>query len=73
MKALGLFRALALVTMTIVTAAGLTVDRAEAQANFPRYVKLGDDASSHNRPPATCWFQIPMSPMQSCGPQGASI
>jgi pilus assembly protein CpaC len=35
--------------MTIVTAAGLTVDRAEAQANFPRYVKLGDDASSHNR------------------------
>jgi len=49
MKALGLFRALALATMTIVTAAGLNVDRAEAQANFPRYVKLGDDASSHNR------------------------
>ena len=49
MKALGLFRALALVTMTIATAAGLNVDRAEAQANFPRYVKLGDDASSHNR------------------------
>ncbi len=49
MKALGLFRALALVTLTIVTAAGLTVDRAEAQANFPRYVKLGDNASSHNR------------------------
>ncbi len=49
MKALGLFRALALVTMTIATAAGLNVDRAEAQANFPRYVKLSDDASSHNR------------------------
>lgn len=49
MKALGLFRALAFVSMTIVTAAGLNVDRAEAQANFPRYVKLSDGASSHNR------------------------
>ncbi len=49
MKALGLFRALALATMAIVTATGFNVDRAEAKANFPRYVKLGDDASSHNR------------------------
>ena len=49
MKALGLFRALAFVTMTIAIAAGLNVDRAAAKANFPRYVKLSDDASSHNR------------------------
>ena len=49
MKALGLFRALALAAIAIATAAGLDVDRAEAQANFPRYVKLSDDASSHNR------------------------
>ena len=49
MKALGLFRALAFVTMTIVTAAGLNLDRAEAQVDFPRYVKLSDDASAHNR------------------------
>ena len=49
MKALGLFRALAFATMTIVTAAGLNVDRAEAQANFPRYIKLSDDDSNRNR------------------------
>ena len=49
MKALGLIRALALVTITIAAAAGLNVDCAEAQANFPRYIKLTDDATSHNR------------------------
>ena len=49
MKALGLIRALALVTITIVATAGLNVDGAEAKANFPRYLKLTDDASSHNR------------------------